>query len=753
MLNSRVAVVPGGTAVSQRDAAAPVRTGPVPPLADCFASRPETAPGLAEALVPGAAVVLVPGRPAADGTGTWPGSCGTTQLAAGAAESLWASGELDLLVWVTATSRAAVLSAYARAAAVTAVTGTSPAGDTGLAATRFARWLSHTSRRCLVVLDDLSDPADLEGLWPESPAGRVLITTARAGGLAADRGALVLPVGVLSRREAMSFLMARLTADPDQRLGAIDLVGELGGEPLALAQASAAIVTSGMACRDYQEHFQRRREQFAAAAGGVPPPAAAVTWTFCAEEADRLAPGGDAQALLILAALLDGHTIPAQIFTTPAVSRYLAADAASPASPERAGAALRVLDRVGLLAVGPGESGETTVVRVSAAVQAAVRAAAPATMLERAARTAADALAQAWPASEPRPWDAAILRACTASLLQAAGDQLWDRGCPAVALRAGQSLHTARLTGPALAHWNDLIQASGRILGRGHPDTLTISGHLAAACLAAGRAPEAAAWTRWALDGLARDHGPDHPAVITARRDLGRALTAAGQHDHAVTVLTGAAADSARVLGASHPDTLGAQDDLAAAYRAAGRHSDAIRLYRHTLTARERAQGPRHPDTMSTRQKLADTCMADRRARQAITAYKRVLADREAVLGPDHPDTITALGNLGAAFHAAGRMAAAIEVSEQACAASERILGTDHPDTLARRVNLARACHAAGRLTDAVTLLRDTAAHCEQILSPGDPLTGAARESLANITGEPRPDSGAGKGIPGGPGA
>jgi len=738
--------------VSHLDAAAPARSGPVPPLADCLTARPETAAGLREALVPGAVVVLVPGRPAADSAGTWQGSCGTTQLAAGVAESLWASGELDLLVWVTATSRAGVLCGYAQAAAVTAVTGTGPAGDTGLAATRFARWLGQASRRWLVVLDDLSDLADLEGLWPESPAGRVLVTTASAGRLAAERGALVLPVGVLSRREAMSFLMARLTADPDQRLGAIDLVGELAGEPLALAQASAAIITSGMACRDYQEHFQRRRKQLAEAAGGVPPPAGAVTWTFCAEEADRLAPGGDARALLVLASLLDGHAIPAHIFTTPAVSRYLAADTASPAGPERAGAALRALNRAGLLAAGPGEPGGKPVVRVSAAVQAAVRAAAPAAMLARAARAAADALAQAWPASEPRPWDAAGLRSCAATLLGAAGDLLWNGGCPAVALRAGQSLDTARLTGPALAHWNDLIQASGRILGRGHPGTLTISGHLAAACLAAGQASEAAAWTRWALDGLARDHGPDHPAVITARRDLGRALTAAGQHDHAVTVLAAAAADSARVLGAGHPGTLGAQNDLAAAYRAAGQHGDAIRLYRHTLTARERAQGPRHPDTMSTRQKLADACLAGGRARQAITGYKRVLADREAVLGPDHPDTITALGNLGAACHAAGQMAAALQAGEQACAASERILGTDHPDTLARRVNLARACHAAGRLTDAVTLLRDTAARCEQILPRGDPLTRAARENLANITGERRPGSGAGKGTPG-PGA
>ena len=33
----------------------------------------------------------------------------------------------------------------------------------------------------LVVLDDLQDPADLDGLWPEGSSGRVLVTDASDG--------------------------------------------------------------------------------------------------------------------------------------------------------------------------------------------------------------------------------------------------------------------------------------------------------------------------------------------------------------------------------------------------------------------------------------------------------------------------------------------------------------------------------------------------------------------------------------------
>ena len=108
---------PAGPAGSQpRGVAWPVRSGLVPPLADGFIARPETVPGLEAVVVPGAAVALVPGRPAANAAG-WAGPSGKTQLAVGLAESVWQSRAVDLLAWVTATSRASILSGYAQAAA------------------------------------------------------------------------------------------------------------------------------------------------------------------------------------------------------------------------------------------------------------------------------------------------------------------------------------------------------------------------------------------------------------------------------------------------------------------------------------------------------------------------------------------------------------------------------------------------------------------------------------------------------------
>jgi tetratricopeptide (TPR) repeat protein len=708
----------------------------VPALADGFTARLETSPGLAAALPAGAAVALVPDRAAAPATRPgplaapdtqdWLRSSGKTQLAAAFAESLWQSGGVDLLVWIEATSRASVLSGYA--AATAAVTGRDQASSCESVAAQFLSWLGETSRSWLVVLDDLSDPATLDGLWPAGPAGRVLVTSAEEA--AVPSGMRIVPLGPFSLREAISYLSGRLAADPDKRHGVIELAQDLDLEPVALTQASAVIANTPLSCREYRAQFMHGRDQLAESSSARPS-AAAVTWTFSLGRADQLAPGRSAQLLLALTALLDGHGIPETILTAPAAGDFLAGDGNLPANGETAPAALAALEQAGLLTVVPVTAPPT--VRISPVLQAALRAEIPEGMRDQAARSAADALLQAWPEGEQPGWPASGLQSCVATLRRITGDQLWDGGCHPVLMRAGDSLDRARLTEPAADHWRDLATTSGRLLGGEHPDTLLVGQRLADAYLAAGRAADAIPWFQWALDRLTDKLGPDHHDVIEARRRLGHALVAALQVPAAITVLERAAAQFEQVCGPGHADTLGARDELAAAYMAAGQYSDAITLYRRTLADRERAQGARHPQTMTTRHGLADAYLASGRAKEAVAAYRRVVADRERVLGPDNLDTLTARNNLGAAYQKTGKPAAAELACEQAWAGFERVLGPRHPDTLRSRAALAQVYRQLGRYGNARALLRDTADRLQRILPDDDPLITELRQSLADI--------------------
>ena len=153
----------------------PVRlSGSIPPLAESFHQRPETGLDLRAGLYPGDTVVLTHGEetPIAP---TAQGGTGKTQLAVAFTHALWAARAVEALVWVTASSRDAIVTGFAQAAS--AVGAADPGLGAEAAADGFITWLAHTRRPWALILDDLASLDDLAGLWPAGPAGQVVITT------------------------------------------------------------------------------------------------------------------------------------------------------------------------------------------------------------------------------------------------------------------------------------------------------------------------------------------------------------------------------------------------------------------------------------------------------------------------------------------------------------------------------------------------------------------------------------------------
>jgi tetratricopeptide (TPR) repeat protein len=748
-------------------------SGLIPAQADCFTPRPHTGPGPLSALPEGRCLVLTgPSRPR-DAPRDLTGGTGKTQLAAHLARTWLTETPGGPLIWLDAGSRDALLSGYAQAVAaaragawpVTIPVDTVSADSAELTAGRFLAVLAEASGPWLVVMDGLADPADAEGLWPAGPAGRLLVTAGPGVTVPDAVHPVVSTVGPFGSHEGLTYLMARLSADPDQRLGAVDLAEELGCDPLALVQASAAIASAGISCRDYHDLYIRRREQIAGASAAAPAPMA-VTWTLSVECADELAPGGAPQVCLAVAALLGSAGIPESVFATRAVADFAARAPGGADGPGRVRAALASLRNVGLIHVDGG------LVLLQQGLRAAVLAATPDSLRAEAAAAAAAALRESWPDDAGQPALSSRFRECAASLRQAAGDVLWADGAYQVLFRAGQSLDAARITGPAVSHWRAVATAVERRLGAAHEDAQLAVARLASAALAAGLGSDAVALYHRVLETQARYLGGDHPRTTAARADYGTALLAVGRPDDAIPVMEGVLAACERAGGIDGLDALAVQDSLGAAYQAAGRHKDAIRMIERTLAERERYQGPDHPEAIRTRCRLARAWLdagrakdaikhggralegaervlgtdsldtidsvtvlasahhAARRVRDAISLYERALADRERVQGADHPETIGVRGNLASAYHSAGRMPSALDLYERTRTDCQRVLGADHPDTLAARANLAHAYYAVGRLSDARALLVATLADCERALAPGDPLTAAVRDSL-----------------------
>jgi tetratricopeptide (TPR) repeat protein len=749
----------------------PVRSGPVPPLAACFNTRPET--GLARTLRPGGTAVLTQPAPpgaAGDHSVAAPGGTGKTQLAAAIALSAWRAGDVDLLAWVQAGSRDAILSGYAEALAAAEIPGAR--ANPGAAAARLLSWLSETTRPWLVVLDDVTDARDLDGLWPSGPAGLVLVTTRLPAAVIGGGNRKIVEVGPFSPREALSYLTARL-GEPGMRAGALDLASDLGCLPLSLTMASAVVADSHSGCRRYREQLAERIRLVSGAGADELTRTLAATWSLSLDRADAIAPPKTAGYALAIAALLDPAGVPEAVLTSRAACDYICGPSSTgtPADKSVVRSVFDSLALVGLVTI-DAECAPRTV-RVHGAVQAAIRQMITPMGLGQAAVAAADALLQAWPPADHDQALAQALRDCTASLHRAAAKPLWTPEAHPVLLRAGQSLDRAGLHDVAVSYWQDLYGTGRRILGdddlstlrardglaaaflsagraadaavaneqgladrervlgADHPDTLTACGNFARACMAAGRAPDAVPLYERALAGREQALGPGDPATVTARGDLASAYLEAGQPEQAIAILQPVYGDRA-AMGADHPEALAACGELATALHSGGRLAEAIPLYERALAGREEIQGATHPDTMSARANLAHAYRSADRMKLALPVYERTLADRERALGPDHPDTLASMANLASAYHAAGKVKHALSLYGEVLQRREGRDGPDHPETMAARGDLASAYQSSGRLAQAIPMYERTLQDHERILGQDHPGTLAARANLAS---------------------
>jgi tetratricopeptide (TPR) repeat protein len=654
--------------------------------------------------------------------------------------------------------------------------GVGETADAG--AQRFLDWLRRTQRRWVVVLDGVTSPVDLDGLWPQGPAGQVVVTSRLPAHELADPGARRTAYGVpgFSRREAVGYLNTRLVSFPDQRIEAFDLAEDIEGLPLAIAQAAGVIIVAEGTCRDYRAELAPRLRTTAPAAIDGCPRSLLATWSLAVEYAHEMPPTGLAWPALAFASMLDTSGIPAAVLISPSACGYITGQPdAGPAEQNLVKTAYDALERLGLMSVDATSPART--VWLHSSVRSCVRAHLTPASIGQVVQAAAAALTEAWPATGASADLSQALRDCTAALHAFAGDLLWKPEAHPALVRAGMSLLEAPvLADAAIRYWQAMSSAAGQLLGPGHPLTVTARVNAARSLEAADRTAEAIALYEQALGSRERMFGAAHRETLAVRAQLAAAYSAAGRHGDGIRLYEQTRSDSAQALGPLHPDTLAAGAGLAAAYAAAGQRREAITAYQRALADRERASGAEHPDTVAVRAQLANAYRLGGKLKDAIAACERVLADRSRVLGEDHPDTITARGNLAYAYRSAGRLKDAVPHYERVVADRERIAGRDHRDTIAARAilaaayqqarrmreavdafeqavadgdlalgpgdvealttryNLAVAYSEAGRLTDAVKTLRRTLADCERHLGPDHPMTSTVRDHLQAAT-------------------
>ncbi len=683
------------TVIGQRVLTWPLRVGIVPALAAGLQTR-HVATDLMDVLDDsGTAVVaqVLSGL----------GGVGKTQVAVGYAHRAWTDRSVDLLVWITAASREAVIASYAQAAADVIGAEDDPPES---AAARFLAWLAGTDRRWLIVLDDLQTPTDLAALWPPiTPTGRVLVTTRRRDAALVSGGRRMVDVGLFTSEEARAYLTERLRGDERLLAESDALAADLGYLPLALAQAAAYMLDRRLGCAEYRWRLAdqwRRLDSLMPEASSLPDDHRVVvsaTWSLSIELANALNPVGLARPMLQLTSVLAPNGIPAEVLTAPPALAYLTAhrDGAVPGASsvdvDQARDALYCLHRLNLLDLDPDSPARA--VRVHSLVQRATRDRLYGDDLNEVVKAIAPALLHVWPEVERDREVGEALRTNASALHDHGVDQMWASDGYRVLFRAGASLGQAGYVSAAATYWDKILNIAGRLLGPDHPGTLTAHASHALWRGEAGDPAGAAAAYEQLLNDFRRVHGPDHPDTLTARHNLALWRGEAGDPAGAAAAYEELLVDRLRVLGPDHPHTLTTRNNLAYWRFQAGDPADAAGAYERLLADFARVLGPDHPDTLTARNNLAGAYQSAGRVAEAITLYEQTLTDYRRVLGDDHPSTLAARNNLAGAYRSAGRVAEAITMLEQVAIDFERILGPEHPATLTARANLAAVDPAA----------------------------------------------------------
>ncbi|MFB7615280.1 tetratricopeptide repeat protein [Kitasatospora sp. NPDC056181] len=686
----------------------PHQVGVLPPRADCFRDRAETA-WLKTALASGGtAVVESADAVPTGGVLVGMGGVGKTQLAADYARTVWQAGELDVLVWITASNRSAAVTGYAQAA--TALLAADPT-DPQAAAEAFLAWLEPAPQRpaCrwLIVLDDVTDPADLHGLWPPtSPTGRTLATTRRKDAALTGHHRRMIEVGLFIPAEALAYLTNALAThqrhEPEQQLAG--LAEDLGHLPLALAQAAAYLVDADISCADYRALLADRATTLTDASPEALPDGQthtmAAAWALSIERADALRPAGLAQPMLQLAAFLDPNGIPTDVLTSePALAHLTSHRGVGPqVTAGQAAQALRALNRLSLIDHTPRD--QRHAVRVHQLIQRAVRDTLIPDQHQRLARTAADALIAVWPAIERDTALAAALRANTAALITCADEELHRPHEHLVLQRIGRSLGESGQAAAARDHFHHLTTVATHHLGSEHPVTLAHRGTLAYWQGAAGDSAGATAAFADLLPALVQVLGTEHPDTLTTQANLASLRGRAGDPVGATKGFTELLNDQIRILGPDHPDTLSTRANLAHWQGTSGDPTGATKGYAGLLNDQVRVLGPDHPDTLYARGNLAHWQGKAGDPAGAATALAALLKDQVRVLGPDHPDTLSTRARLARLRGEAGDPGGAATALAELLSDRIRVLGPDHPDTLITQGNLAHWRGEVRRMSD-----------------------------------------------------
>jgi tetratricopeptide (TPR) repeat protein len=490
---------------------------------------------------------------------------GKTQLAAAYARECIDAG-WRLVAWVNAEDTPSILAGLEAVAARLGIDKPGTALET--IATEVRNRAEADGEKCLLVYDNVTNPAELRPYLPAAGKSQVIVTSTQASALSLGDPT---EVAVFTEQEARDFLAGRCGhGDPS---GADDVARELGHLPLALAQAAAVIRTRRLS---YGIYLTRLRaypvQRYLPATKTDPYPRGVAEAILLSIDtvvaADQTGLCAD---LLAVISLLSADGVSRDLLYHGQPDNALAADE------EVIDEALANLADASLVTFG-GEDASSPAVTAHRLVMRITRERRAhegdiVTIGTKAAATlvnARDLLGEEWPwdrrkADRDLVQQVIGLNDCLSPYLEADDEAVTET---LLTLRGWGRWYLAALgdsLGQVIEISEALVADNERVHGQSHPDTLSSRNGLACAYQDAGRLAEAVPLYERALTGRPAVLGEDHPQTLGSLSDLADAGWESGELDRVIPLYARALAGFERVLGPDHPDTVIVRENLALA--------------------------------------------------------------------------------------------------------------------------------------------------------------------------------------------
>ncbi|WP_150185348.1 tetratricopeptide repeat protein [Streptomyces venezuelae] len=584
---------------------------------------------------------------------------------------------------------------------------------------RAISWLS-SHENWLLVLDNVTDPSDINLITSRVKHGLIVVTSRRTTGWHHVDSDIALEA--LSTSEAKDLFAAIVNPKSKQSDVAITkLCAELGELPLAVEQAGAFCAESGISADEYLELLATHPAATYrnGPEGTHADRTVARVWNITL---DRLADDPVSTLLLHVLCWYAPNSIPRSL-----VDKVSDAPALTKARGRLAAHSMISIDP------------ESQSINLHRLVQAVGRTPDPMDQyrsknLIASARSIALRhlkLALSGDLLEPGNWPS--WRAIIPHVSHLADYSSPSEDCEvlcSVLSSAGMFLVNQGQFGEARRLLERSITGFSRLFGSVDVRTLQARITLGAALISLDGPAKTLPYVNRVLKDAEKYLGNDHEATLSSRNNVAYAYMWTGQPKRAIPLLKETIASRERT-GDEGLEILVCRLNLARAYRDLKDFDTSLTITTSILDEAITTIGEDHPFIISIESALGGIYHETREHRKALDIQKKCLRDSEKLLGKSHPETLAAQNNLAASYSMIGNERRGLKLTEKTLKDRERVLGYLHPDTILTRNNFAAALLQTGNRTVAKHLFIQNLAECKDVLGPNHPLTRATETVLS----------------------